>query len=643
MANTAEPAGDETPGLSQAAYDALVDAAETYRAALVVRLAGEAGLRTGEITRVRPSDLREVGNDDHGLLTVYDEDGDATRTAYVPPSLAAELRRYVDSMGLAEDERFVDVSERRVQMIVDETADHAADRTDAVDPDRVAPRELRQFFAHRLLTEREIDPRVVRAIGGWETLGALDPYLDHPDDPEIVAAFDDRPRAEPARETPPATDAVLDALDVVATAGTRAELLTGIPERLAATPDWEAAWIATRERTEDEVGVAAAAGIDATELSDRGLRTTDEDAPWMRAITAAERTVGEGVGADGRDNEDDGGGVDSPAGEREDDSVESADNEGDRVGDDGTTEVVSGSTDDLVILVGEDVVAVPLAYQGTSYGVLCLLSDEVEENGVGTENSPVVPAPYRRALVRLGGVVGRSLASFRWHDLLHSDTVLELTFETSASTAFPVRVTDALDCRVELDSTVTTDDALLIYVDVDGATPHDVADVSSDVAGIEDTRVVDTREDGCTLGFVVTGSSPAYTLADHGATVRAASASDGELRVVADVPTGTDVRPLAEGLRRTFPDARLVGKQELDRDPGSETSFRDDVEERLTDRQRATLKAAYHGGYFDWPREITAEEVADAMDVSSPTLHNHLRKGQRALLDGLFDGDDGRV
>jgi predicted DNA binding protein len=58
----------------------------------------------------------------------------------------------------------------------------------------------------------------------------------------------------------------------------------------------------------------------------------------------------------------------------------------------------------------------------------------------------------------------------------------------------------------------------------------------------------------------------------------------------------------------------------------------------LTDRQHAALRAAYFGGYFDWPRGSTAEEVADAMGVSSPTLHNHLRKGQRELLRVLFEG-----
>ncbi|OYR83879.1 hypothetical protein DJ72_06595, partial [Halorubrum distributum] len=36
------------------------------------------------------------------------------------------------------------------------------------------------------------------------------------------------------------------------------------------------------------------------------------------------------------------------------------------------------------------------------------------------------------------------------------------------------------------------------------------------------------------------------------------------------------------------------------------------------------------------------EEVADAMGVSSPTFHNHLRKAQRALLDGVFEDDADR-
>ena len=48
------------------------------------------------------------------------------------------------------------------------------------------------------------------------------------------------------------------------------------------------------------------------------------------------------------------------------------------------------------------------------------------------------------------------------------------------------------------------------------------------------------------------------------------------------------------------------------------------------------LQAAYHSGYFEWPRGTTAEELADSLGVSAPTLHNHLRKAQGKLLTAFF-------
>jgi len=37
----------------------------------------------------------------------------------------------------------------------------------------------------------------------------------------------------------------------------------------------------------------------------------------------------------------------------------------------------------------------------------------------------------------------------------------------------------------------------------------------------------------------------------------------------------------------------------------------------------------------------TAEELADSIGVSSPTLHNHLRKAQQKLLTAYFDEAEG--
>ncbi|PSQ54513.1 bacterio-opsin activator, partial [Halobacteriales archaeon SW_8_68_21] len=93
-------------GLGTDAYDALVTAAETYRAALVVRLAGEAGLRTEEITRVAPRHLREAESTAGArILSVPAPDGGRTdRETVVSASLAADLDRYATSEGLDDDE-----------------------------------------------------------------------------------------------------------------------------------------------------------------------------------------------------------------------------------------------------------------------------------------------------------------------------------------------------------------------------------------------------------------------------------------------------------------------------------------------------------------------------------------------------------
>lgn len=77
-------------GLDAEEYEALVTGAETYRAALVVRLGGEAGLRTGEITCVTPGHLRETeGDADLSLLAVPSDDTEGETKAGDDPETEA--------------------------------------------------------------------------------------------------------------------------------------------------------------------------------------------------------------------------------------------------------------------------------------------------------------------------------------------------------------------------------------------------------------------------------------------------------------------------------------------------------------------------------------------------------------------------
>lgn len=69
----------------------------------------------------------------------------------------------------------------------------------------------------------------------------------------------------------------------------------------------------------------------------------------------------------------------------------------------------------------------------------------------------------------------------------------------------------------------------------------------------------------------------------------------------------------------------------------TEREFWETIESQLTERQHATIEAAYHAGYFDWPRTSTGEEIAESMGVSLPTFSQHLRAGERKLFRSLID------
>ncbi|WP_423998841.1 helix-turn-helix domain-containing protein [Haloarcula salina] len=58
---------------------------------------------------------------------------------------------------------------------------------------------------------------------------------------------------------------------------------------------------------------------------------------------------------------------------------------------------------------------------------------------------------------------------------------------------------------------------------------------------------------------------------------------------------------------------------------------------KLTERQREVLVSAHDLGYFEHPREASAGEVADALDISTSTFTEHLAAAQRKLLDDLLD------
>jgi predicted DNA binding protein len=63
-----------------------------------------------------------------------------------------------------------------------------------------------------------------------------------------------------------------------------------------------------------------------------------------------------------------------------------------------------------------------------------------------------------------------------------------------------------------------------------------------------------------------------------------------------------------------------------------------DILSVLTDKQREMLISAHKFGYYDLPKKINSEQLSKKVNVSKPTLLQHLRKAEGRIFDEIIIG-----
>jgi predicted DNA binding protein/DNA-binding response OmpR family regulator len=273
-------------------------------------------------------------------------------------------------------------------------------------------------------------------------------------------------------------------------------------------------------------------------------------------------------------------------------------------------------------------VVVPLTYRDTVYGVLNVCTDEAD----------VFDGREVDVLAELGDSVANAINSVENRKLMLADTVVELEFEVRDRSDVFVSLSAETGSRIELKSFVpAADGELTSYVEVNGTTTDAFLDAATGRPGVETVRGIGESSERALYECRVSASTVVRSLTDAGASVESMRIDGGRGHVTATVAPETDVRTVAETIQTTFDDVDLTAKREIDRDVQSTESFRQSLENRLTERQYSVLEAAYAAGYFAWPRESTAKEIADSLDVAPPTLHEHLRGAKIELVEAFFE------
>ena len=272
-------------------------------------------------------------------------------------------------------------------------------------------------------------------------------------------------------------------------------------------------------------------------------------------------------------------------------------------------------------------IVAPITYEDQVYGTL----------NVYTAREGAFDESEQQVMGRVGKVVGHAFTSLERKQALLEDRAHELTFRTD--TLGGVEIETDGDVTISTDRTIqVTDDRFISYYTIDGLTSEAVVELVDRLYADAICHVVHEEGLRSRLEVETTEETLAAKLASYGWRTVEAVLRDGALRFTVQVPRETEVAQVVDTVRSVYADAELVSQTTVVREsraPGDVFAAFDDA---LTERQRTALAVAYYGGFFNWPRDSTGEDLAERLDVSPSTLHHHLRHGEQKLLSAFFDG-----
>jgi PAS domain S-box-containing protein len=146
-------------------------------------------------------------------------------------------------------------------------------------------------------------------------------------------------------------------------------------------------------------------------------------------------------------------------------------------------------------------------------------------------------------------------------------------------------------------------------------------------------------EDGETALYQVTLERPQLIQQLQANDVRLLSlrAEAGQTTVTAELTGETPVRSLVEELQTAYPETELQARRKRPQSVDTRETFSDRILEQLTDKQFDALQTALYGGFYEWPRTSTREELAATRDIASSTFSHHLRAAERKVITAVLD------
>ncbi|MFC7041543.1 bacterio-opsin activator domain-containing protein [Halonotius sp. GCM10025705] len=272
---------------------------------------------------------------------------------------------------------------------------------------------------------------------------------------------------------------------------------------------------------------------------------------------------------------------------------------------------------------------IPLCYGDRRYGLLGVYADDAE----------LLDDREQTILASLAKMIANGIHAVETTRVLTTDQVTELQIDIRDRT-FPLsQIADTLGTPVERVGTTRASDGRCEWYLAAESCDVPTTELES-LPFVSDARTVSATDTERTVAVTVETTAPAELLADHGAVITGITATADGAVLTVETPPERDVRSLLEVLADPYDGVDLRARTQRDRRDRRLNEVTAEIDERLTDRQQEALEAAALNGYFEWPRPVDGAEIADTMDITRQTFHQHLRAAQRKLVSAYVDADD---
>ena len=270
--------------------------------------------------------------------------------------------------------------------------------------------------------------------------------------------------------------------------------------------------------------------------------------------------------------------------------------------------------------------AIPIVYGDTLYGLLAVYADR--PNAFEGQEQEVIG--------QLGEVVGHAIAAIERKQALTSDEVTELLF-TVPDFADVTGIGMTIDGTIDFDRAVSAGDgAYLEYGTVDVDAIPALEALASEVPHFEDVTILDRGADTAQFELRLSDPPIVSVVASHGGYLQHATIEDGDFHLTVHLPVTVDARRIIDAVQEVYPTVDLLRRRQITRSEDTIAGLQQAVAADLTERQRSALEAAYHLGFFEWPREANGEEVAESLGIAPATFSQHLRKAERKVFESLY-------